>query len=252
MWRCVVTMLIVVASSSGQSARPAPSFDAGEIRVNKSGEGKSSGNLSNGRLTIRNLALRFLLAEAWTMNPDDIYGPAWLDDVHVDVIAKAASPATPDAELRRMLQKLLKDRMKLVEHTEQRTKTVWALTVWKGPAKMMTSEMPAKPEDADCSRSATENSRVRLVCRHESMAAFAHELPQYAGAYVTSTVVDRTELVGAWDFSVEWTPSSQIESSGGLTLFDALQAQLGLQLRNEKLAVPVLVIDSMDRTPSDN
>lgn len=250
MWRSALIILIAALRSAGQSQPPAPSFEAADIRVNKSGGQKSSGHLANGRLTIRNLPLRILLAEAWTMDPSDIHGPAWLDDVRVDVVAKAASPAVSDADLRRMLQMLLRDRMKLIEHTEQRRESAWALKVWKERAKMMPSPMPAKPEDADCSRSTTENSRVRLVCRHESMAAFAHELPQYAGGYVTSTVVDRTSLVGAWDFSLEWTPSAQIESSGGLTLFDALQAQLGLQLRNEKLTHPVLVVDSIVRTPS--
>ncbi|HEX4135606.1 MAG TPA: TIGR03435 family protein [Bryobacteraceae bacterium] len=243
---------LLALSAFGQSAQPGPSFEVAEIRVNASGLEKSSGNLSNGRLTLRNLPLRFLLAEAWTMNPDDISGPSWLDDVRVDAVAKAASPQTPDADLRLMLQTLLKDRMKLASHIERRQKSVWALAVWKRRAKMTSSEMPAKPEDADCRRSGSGASNVRLTCKHETMAAFAHELPQYAGGYVTSTVVDQTSLNGAWDFTFEWTPMAQLESSGGLTLFAALQAQVGLQLERRKLPVPILVVDSMQRTPSEN
>ena len=84
------------------------------------------------------------------------------------------------------------------------------------------------------------------------MAAFAHDLLQYADGYVTSTVVDKTAFQGAWDFSVDWTPMNQLENNGGLTLFAALQAQLDLQLAHRKVAVPVLVVDKIDRTPEAN
>lgn len=246
MWRFGIVW-IVAFSVFGQT-----SFEVADMKVNTSGGEKSSGDLSNGRLVFRNLPLRWLIAEAWTMHPDDVYGPSWLDDVRVDLVAKAPSPHTPDAELRVMLQTLLKDRMNLASHLEPRDKTVWVLTVWKGQAKLTPSAMPVKPEDADCSRSRTPDSRMRLTCQHETMAAFAHELPQYAGGYVATTVVDRTKLGGAWDFQVEWTPLAQIESNGGLTLFAAIEAQLGLQLAREKLPVPVLVVDSMERAPKEN
>ena len=195
--------------------------------------------------------MRWLIAEAWTMNPDDVYGPSWLDDVRMDVIAKAASPQTPDAELRRMLQGLLQDRLKLIAHFDKREKSVWALSVWKEPAKLKPSELPARPEDADCSRSRA-GDHIRLTCQHETMAAFAHELPQYANGYVTTTVIDQTSLSGVWDFSFEWTPLTQIDSSGGLDLFAALRSQVSLQLNKKKLPVPVLVVDSVERTPAEN
>lgn len=251
MWRsCIVSVFALNALA--QAPEPGPAFEVADLKVNLSGMENSSGSLSNGRLIFRNVALRVVISEAWMMSPDAVYGPPWLDDVRIDMAAKTASDRTPDSELRLMLQALLKDRMKLAAHIEQRRKSVWALAVWKGLAKMTMSELPAKPEDADCSRSRMEGSRFRLVCRHETMEAFAHELPQYAGGYVTTTVVDRTGLRGAWDFTLEWTPMQQIENAGGLTLFAALQSQIGLELRNRKLAVPVLVVDSIERKPTEN
>lgn len=220
MWRlCVGCVAAVIAF--GQNPQPSPAFEVADIRLNTSGPGESNGDISNGRLTIRNVPLRYLIAEAWTLTQDEVYGPPWfapaeLDDVRVDVVAKAASPRTPDAEVRQMLQTLLKDRMKLVARTEQREKAVWALSVWKGQPKMTPSEMPAKPEDSDCSMGGGEKG-TRLICKRPTMAALA-----------------------------------QLESSGGLTLFAALQAQLGLQLEAKKLPVPVLVIDSIERTLADN
>jgi len=44
-------------------------------------------------------------------------------------------------------------------------------------------------------------------------------------------------------------PQPRADTEGGLTLFAALQAQAGLQLTSRKLSSPVLVIDSMEKTP---
>jgi uncharacterized protein (TIGR03435 family) len=84
------------------------------------------------------------------------------------------------------------------------------------------------------------------------MAQLAHKLPSLAGAYADKRVVDQTGLDGAWDFALEWTPMAQIETSGGMTLFAALQAQLGLQLESRKLPASVVVVDSMARAPTEN
>jgi uncharacterized protein (TIGR03435 family) len=85
-----------------------------------------------------------------------------------------------------------------------------------------------------------------------SMAEFAHEIPEIAGRYAGQRVVDRTGLDGWWEFTLDWTSLADLETNGGMTLFAALQSQLGLQLENRKLPVPVVVIDSMERTPAAN
>ena len=92
-------MLFLVGGLIGVSTY-AQTFDAAEIRLNQSTEERSSVNLANGVLTMRNVPLRVLLAEIYLMTPDDIVGPSWLSDVRVDIIAKAASHDASDADLR--------------------------------------------------------------------------------------------------------------------------------------------------------
>jgi uncharacterized protein (TIGR03435 family) len=82
------------------------------------------------------------------------------------------------------------------------------------------------------------------------MARLAHELPEIAPRYIDQRVIDQTNLQGAWDFTVEWAPLA--DAGGGLSLFAALQGQLGLELKARRLPVPVLVIDSMEKTPTPN
>jgi uncharacterized protein (TIGR03435 family) len=244
MLRAVLLCLIGVAGY-------AQSFEAAELRVNQSGEERPSVHLANGALTMRNVPLRLLLAEIYLMTPDDIAGPSWLSDVRVDIVAKAASHEASDADLREMTKALLRDRMKMVAHVEPRSRSVWALEVWKGRHKLKTSTSPVRPEDAACRRQSAETG-VRFVCQHMSMAEFAHEIPEIAGRYTDQRVVDHTDLEGWWEFTLDWTPSADLETNGGLTLFAALQSQLGLQMENKKLPVPVVVIDSMERTPAEN
>ena len=96
------------------------------------------------------------------------------------------------------------------------------------------------------------------------MAFFADNLTRQreAGGRL---VVDKTGLSGEYDFSLNWTPesfldsSNEIESPGsrgsadtnGTSLFTALKEQLGLKLEPQKGAVEILVIDHVE-PPSAN
>lgn len=242
---------ILAANLIGQAPPPAPVFEVADLRLNVSGPGPQSVVLADGRVIIRNVALRPLIAAAWTLPVDAVKGPDWLDDVRVDLVAKAESPQTPEADLRVMMRAVFRDRMKMVARVEERRESVWALTVWKGQPKMTAAEMPAKAEDAKCGPGESTKG-IRMVCTRETMMSLARILSQIGGwEPAGKRVVDQTGLHGAWDFSIEWTPSSQSDD-GGLDLFGALQAQLGLRLESKEVPVPVLVIDSMDRTPTDN
>jgi uncharacterized protein (TIGR03435 family) len=89
-----------------------------------------------------------------------------------------------------------------------------------------------------------------------------------ANAYMDHPVVDATGLAGGWDFLVGWTPkammqtapSSPTSSQGsgatveaavpdGITVFDAVEKQLGLKLITQKRSVPVIVVDHVDEKP---
>jgi uncharacterized protein (TIGR03435 family) len=249
MWRLSIALALTV-TAIGQTATP-PSFEVAEIKINNSGPGDSRGDIANGRLYITNASLRNLIAEAWTTTVDGVRGPSWLDDERVDVVAKTTSAQTPDATVRLMLQNLLKDRMKLVTHMEQREESAWALSVWKGQPKLEPSEMPARPEDASCSLH-TDAAGRHLTCEHLTMALFAHKLSKLAPDYADKQVVDQAGLTGAWKLKLDWVPQKQAETEGGDTLYMALQSQLGLQLENKKLPVQVLVVDSIERSPTEN
>ena len=143
-------------------------------------------NLSNGRFIASSLQLRALIAEAWTITPDGVLGPSWLDDVRVDIAAKAASPQTTDADIRLMVRSLLQDRMKLVAHTEDREQQVLALTIWRGKPNLTPSDAPRTAEEGDCSVGLGTIGE-RATCKHMTMARFAHELRRAMSISESST-----------------------------------------------------------------
>jgi len=92
------------------------------------------------------------------------------------------------------------------------------------------------------------------ICRGMTMAAFAQLLPRAVGQYLPNPVVDQTGLQGAWDFEFSFTPRPLLAQAGseGITLFDAMEKQLGLKLELKDMPTSALVVDSVERKPTAN
>ncbi len=67
--------------------------------------------------------------------------------------------------------------------------------------------------------------------------AFAQQLRGMAGDYLMSPVVDSTKIEGIWDFTLKWTPRGRLAAAGGegITIFDAVDSQLGLKLETRQV-----------------
>jgi hypothetical protein len=87
-----------------------------------------------------------------------------------------------------------------------------------------------------------------------TMAAFAQTLQDLAQAYISLPVVDQTNLKGTWNFDLKWNGRNQALPNGTqrITVFDAIDQQLGLSLELGKAPAPVLVIDHVNETPTED
>jgi uncharacterized protein (TIGR03435 family) len=83
----------------------------------------------------------------------------------------------------------------------------------------------------------------------------------YLAPDVNRVIVDRTNLDGRYDIELKWTPESPAQGRGAgeppapdsnaISIFTALQEQLGLRLDSTRDTVDVLVIDTLERlTPN--
>ncbi len=209
-----------------------------------------------GRLTMRNVTMKVMIMMAYHARPDAVTGgPGWLDSDRYDVVAKATQTTTPE-DLRRMLQVLLAERFKLATHTEPKIMPAYVLSVGKSGHKLQTSETGVLSEQR-CSPAAGPASQKHITCQHITMAALADQLQEQSPRDFDVAVVDQTGLKGSFDFKLDWAPAvrasaTSTEPPGEPTVFEAVEAQLGLKLERRKLPLPVIVVDRVERVPVEN
>jgi len=249
---------VVAAPVFGQSAAPAPSFDIADVHAGSRnpGVGMTGGQLRDGRYELHNATMVDLIRTAYSVDAERVLGgPSWLELDKFTVIAKAPQ-STSLPTLKLMLQSLLADRFKLVVHQDTRPMMSYALTVIGGKPKMREAAGPG----SGCQGQPQPPPEPGVVptqlgvCRGVTMAAFADVLPRAAGPYITSPVVDETGLTGTWDFEIRFHGRLQLAQAGteGISIFDALEKQLGLKLELKQRPTSAFVVDSLTQTPTPN
>jgi uncharacterized protein (TIGR03435 family) len=248
----VLSMAALLAGVAfGQSTASQPAFEASDVHVSAPGANEGGGFLRGGRVEFRGATMLRLIMAAYGVEEEKVAGgPGWLDTDRFDIIARSAPSSSQDA-LKAMLQALLADRFQLAIHKEERPLPVFVLTAGKG-AKMKESSGAGNPE---C-KGSRDGGTISYVCHNMTMTGFAERLRQAAGAYFDHNLVDRTGLPGEYDFALQWTPKGQLGLGGdagpGISVFDALDKQLGLKAESRKELAPVIVVDRVNRKPSDN
>lgn len=218
------------------------------------------GNLEDGRYILRQATPVDLIRTAYGLkNSNDVHGgPSWLEWDRWDVIGKVP-PGTTVAAANEMLKSLLAERFHLVAHTGETDMPAYWLMVAPGGEKMKAT--PNGTGDGACHESPAappkpaEVPLVTLSCTNKSMAALAETLTNnHGGFYLENPVVDKTGLKGAYDFDLKYTPMFQLAraNGAGVTIFNALQSQLGLKLELKSAPEPGLVVDSASETPTPN
>jgi uncharacterized protein (TIGR03435 family) len=86
------------------------------------------------------------------------------------------------------------------------------------------------------------------------MRAFDSPMTQLAGQLsgtLHQHVIDETGLPGNYDFTLRWAQGTSAEE-GGSPILGALEKQLGLKLEKKKVMVDVMVVDHIEKTPTEN
>jgi uncharacterized protein (TIGR03435 family) len=248
----------IAAVAFGQGA--ASAFESADVHVSLPSKDPTmrGGTLRGGRYEVRAATMVDLISLAYEIEPDKVLGgPNWLDWTRFDVLAKAPLAATQN-DLRLMLQELLADRFKLKVRMDTRLMPAFALSADKGKARMKAASGADQPACQNVRQYTAPSATVEYLvisCHNMTMGAFAQVLRGIGGGtYLADPVVDQTGLTGAWDFDLKWTPRPRLAQAGadGITLFDAIDKQLGLKLEAHTAPLPVLRIESVNDTPTPN
>jgi uncharacterized protein (TIGR03435 family) len=228
-----------------------PTFDAASIRpsthagneLNETNDGRDQIRVSPGLLTIQGVSLRMCIQWAYEIPSAQIQGPDWLKDVGFDIVAKSAAPADED-QLRLMLRTLLAQRLGLKTHSEQKEMQVYELTLAKGGPKFHESTTEGPP--------LFSGNNGRLIAERVTMTDLAEKISEPLGR----PVIDATGLKGRYDIHIDATAYMGQSGNGSMDvtalLFNALQQQLGVKLESRKDTPKMLVIDSVEKTPTEN
>lgn len=101
--------------------------------------------------------------------------------------------------------------------------------------------------------------------------AICGETGRVSADYIDHPVIDSTGLQGAWDFALTWTSRAAYDSAiksgettqrsdtasavvpnGSLSLFEAIDKELGLKLELQRGPMPVVVLDHVKQKPTEN
>jgi uncharacterized protein (TIGR03435 family) len=243
-----------------------PKFEIADVHLSTTARGfvqNFGGVLRDGKYINRDATMLNLIEAAYGVSEDVIVGgPNWVDLDLFDVIAKVPKDATlADANL--MLQALLEERFGLVVRKETHPAPRYVLSVDKGGSRLKPA---AASGDSGCKSELTGVGanlqpndpafapNIKATCHNLTADAIAENLHQMASAYLIHEVVNATKLEGAFDFELEWTPYQLLSHKGadGISVFDAVNKQLGLKLALQDVPEPSFVIEKVRRTPTAN
>ncbi len=245
------------------------------------------GSSDPGRIHYPYILLRSLLLEAYPVKSIQIEGPDWLGAERFEISA-TMPPTTSKTQFRLMLQSLLADRFHLAFHRETREVPVYSLVIAKGGPKLKESgstpppaEQAAPPSSGPVVLMAPKmaadgfppqlfppgkpglmalraNGQARLAGQLQTTA----DLADFLTGFLSRPVTDATGLTAKYDFVVDFAADSMAapgpdgaasdQSDLQPGFFAALQSVLGLRLEPKKGPLEMMVIDHIDKRPTEN
>jgi uncharacterized protein (TIGR03435 family) len=230
------------------------------------------------------LTMRDLLAMAYRVKIYQLSGPEWITSERYDINAKMPAGVSPD-KLPEMSQSLLGDRFGVKVHREKKEMSVYVLAMGKPPLRLKNSviDKDAPPPTSFSSTGTGSAQGVAINLGNGSSFSFAGgkfegkkvTAPQIAGIlerFSDRPVMDLTELKGTYDFefnvSPEETQTLMIHAAvaagvqlppqalrlleGGGNPIESGAEQLGLKIESRKMPVDVIVIDQIQKMPTEN
>ncbi|HEV2487435.1 MAG TPA: TIGR03435 family protein [Terracidiphilus sp.] len=251
--RLLIALPLLSSIGFSQAATKIPGFDVASVKPSQHPVGPDYNNqlrYSPAGIIARNVTLKRLVAEAYSLQVNQVLGPGWLDRNEYDIDAKPAVTSSRE-QITLMLRSLLAERFNLREHSETREMRVYELVIDKTGSKIH----PAKEgETVKQSAGFHFHGDLRqfadlLAVQFSIPAPMSPNEPARAGGPLVP-VLDKTRLPGIYDFSVNIRPELGTDM---FTLWQrALRDQLGLGVESRKSSVTVVVVDEATRMPTEN
>jgi uncharacterized protein (TIGR03435 family) len=278
--------LLLIVGINGAIAQSRPTFDVVSIVPDKDVENERANVppgvilapvrpviMPGGRIVARGISANELIREAYGYQrrapADVIGGPDWIGTERYDVTATMSEPVgpTPPGGLPQAiavrLQTMLADRFGLKIKTETRERPIYEMVMAR-PDRSLGPRL--LPSDGKCVGIFAEPVPNLPYCPFrigggqgfDTGNMTMRELAMFLSLFpaINTTVIDRTNLPGAFNISLRFRGAQQDLQPGGPTsdyplLVDAVPEQLFLKLQRTRGPVDVLVIERVQH-PTPN
>ena len=222
-----------------------PKFDVVSVKPSAGGGGKGASNPSLFAIhnqTVKGMILRAFGLQAYQL----IGGPSWIDNDRFDVDAKPEQPTSREQMLL-MFRSVLADRFALLTHRDNRTMSVYSLTVAEGGPRFGPYFQALKDGDP------FPPSEGRLLLGG-TLREFGEGLRRNMESFDPSTgpvppgteippIIDHTGIAGSYSIRLDIGTREDWPS--------LLEHQLGLKVEQRKETVEVLILDHVAK-PTQN
>lgn len=243
-------MVYLALFALAASLASAQSFDVATVKLSPPPPGDTIsinlGAFRDGTLTLTNVTLADTIKYAYELVSDEqLTGPDWIRRTRFDIVAQAP-PSTPPAQLHRMAQALLAERLHLVLRRDQKVLPHLALVPGRGGAKLKPSTQPQ-----------LQGIQTRGRINHKQMPTSL--LVSLLSRFERQTIVDHTGLQDVYEIKLEWAPDNSLAAAvpnapppDRPNLFEAVQQQLGLKLEARRGPLEILAVVQAAQVPEDN
>jgi uncharacterized protein (TIGR03435 family) len=272
--------LLFLAAFEVASIRPSVPRPVAQARTAGGLGCPQSLRIDAGQAAFQCATLPMLIGYAYRISPDRIQGPPWMTATHFDILAKLPAGA-PRSQVPDMMQTLLAGRFQLTLHRATATREAFALVPLKTGLKA--EKAPGgTPEDASAegeyfgsiqTRTGPDattflsnpnmgsvlqtdgpNRSQRWDAPATTMQGLAELLDKVMP--LSAPIVDMTGIQGRYMVAFEITLREaagieDLEHSVVQAFNDGLR-KVGLELQRRKAPVEILVVDTLQKTPTAN
>jgi uncharacterized protein (TIGR03435 family) len=266
--RINAALALFVSALFGQPATTRPTFEVASIKPTPVALGtrlqapRGWMTINPARLDIGSASLEMLISMAYRVESYQISGPDWIDTERFDVQAKIPGDVNKE-QVPQMLQELLAERFKLVIHRESKQRPVYALLVAKSGPNLKRSAIDPTSSDEPFPDSNWGSRIPQPKVGHTpgrwwtysmpngviTLDRDAVTLPKLTRAlmpFLDVPIIDMTELKGTYQISTDVPAVSPGDSILGLL------EKLGLRLERRKAQVEYLMVDHLEKAPTEN
>ncbi len=254
------------------SIKPAKPMTMGKMLVGMSAD--------DAMLRYTNVSLKDCIREAFDVRNYQIQGPDWLDNDRFDIVAKLPAGSNKK-QVPEMLQTMLTERFHLAVKRGTEEHAVYALVTAKGGPKLKTASVETRPNPGEkhLGGMGGKNAMMMRVSPEGvhlmAPSATLGNLAEMMSHFTARPVVDMTGISGEYDFELTFAPETMrampfgggprmaaspgeggkdtagAPSEPAPSIYDAVKAY-GLRLEPKKAPLETVVVEHVDRMPTEN